>query len=376
MADTKSETDIPIAKLALEKKLIDKEQLDRCLELVKKSRKIGLQTTIEEVLVKQGLLSDTKVQELQEINQMVDGGKAFGTYRLGRLIGQGGMGKVYEAVHEIMGRNVAIKVISAKFTEDKNNTARFYQEIRALAKLSHPNIVIIYEAGMVNRRHYFAMEYLSGPSLHAHVASRKILDEKEALKIVRATAKALGHAHARNIVHRDVKPENIIFDETGAPKLTDFGLVMHHDADHMTLTQEGMMVGSFYYTSPEQIDGRRDIDARSDIYSLGATLYFALTGHTLYDGSSPQEILTKHMKGRYLPPKHYNPHVSRRTAGILKKMIAVNREKRFQSMDDVVDAIDGNTLMHKIMLIGSLASCGALLFILGMLFERFFHIFK
>ncbi len=374
MAD-KSETDIPIAKLALEKKLIDKEQLDRCVELVKKSRKIGLHATIEEVLVKQGLLSETKVQELQEIHQMVDGGKVFGTYRLGRLIGQGGMGKVYEAVHEIMGRNVAIKVISTKFTEDKNNTARFYQEIRALAKLSHPNIVIIYEAGMINRRHYFAMEYLSGPSLHDHIGSKKFLDEKETLKIIRATAKALGHAHARNIVHRDVKPENIIFDETGSPKLTDFGLVMHHDADHMTLTQEGMMVGSFYYTSPEQIDGKRDIDARSDVYSLGATMYFALTGHTVYDGNSPQEILTKHLKGRYVSPKQYNPRVSGRTVRLLKKMLSVNREKRFQSMEEVIDAIDGNTFSHKVVFFGSMALIGALLLVLGMLVERFFHIF-
>ena len=368
----KNENDMTIAKLAIEKKLIDKDQLGRCLDLVKKSRRIGLQTTIEEVLVKQGLLSETKVEELQEINQMVNGGKVFGTYRLGRLIGQGGMGKVYEAVHEIMGRTVAIKVISLKFTEDKNNTARFYQEIRALSKLNHPNIVIIYEAGVVNRRHYFAMEYLSGPSLQDYVNSKKALGEKEALKIIRATAKALTHAHTHGIVHRDVKPENIIFDENGAPKLTDFGLVMHHDADHLTLTQEGMMVGSFYYTSPEQIDGRRDIDGRSDIYSLGATLYYAITGHTVYDGNSPQEILTKHMKGRYLSPRYYNSKISGRTVRLLKKMIAINREKRFQSMEALVNAIDGNTLAHKSIFIALL---GALLLILGMFLERFFHFF-
>ena len=371
----KNENDMTIAKLAIEKKLIDKDQLGRCLDLVKKSRRIGLQTTIEEVLVKQGLLSETKVEELQEINQMVNGGKVFGTYRLGRLIGQGGMGKVYEAVHEIMGRTVAIKVISLKFTEDKNNTARFYQEIRALSKLNHPNIVIIYEAGVVNRRHYFAMEYLSGPSLQDYVNSKKALGEKEALKIIRATAKALTHAHTHGIVHRDVKPENIIFDENGAPKLTDFGLVMHHDADHLTLTQEGMMVGSFYYTSPEQIDGRRDIDGRSDIYSLGATLYYAITGHTVYDGNSPQEILTKHMKGRYLSPRYYNSKISGRTVRLLKKMIAINREKRFQSMEALVNAIDGNTLAHKSIFIGSIALLGALLLILGMFLERFFHFF-
>ncbi len=370
-----SEANIPIIKLAIEKKLISQEQLERCLGLVRKSRKIGLTTSIEEVLVKQGLLSQAKLHELSEISQMVDGGKVFGTYRLGRLIGQGGMGKVYEAVHEIMGRSVAIKVIHSHLTEDKNNAARFYQEIRALAKLNHPNIVIIFEAGTVNRRHYFAMEYLSGPSLKDYVDSKRFLLENEALKIIRATAKALGHAHARNIIHRDVKPENIIFDENSVPKLTDFGLVMHYDGDHLTLTQEGMMVGSFYYSSPEQIDGRRDIDGRSDIYSLGATLYYMLTGHTVYTGNSPQEILTKHLKGRFQSPKIYNPHISFRTVNLLKKMMTVNREKRFQSMEAVIDAIEGNTLIHRVIFIGSLVLTGLLLLLLGMLMERFFHFF-
>jgi serine/threonine protein kinase len=371
----KLEIEKPVIRLALEKRLIDKEQLERGLELVKKSKKIGLQTTIEEVLVKQGLLSETQMEELQEINHMVDGGKLFGTYRLGRLIGQGGMGKVYEAVHAVMGRSVAIKVINPKITDDKSNTARFYQEIRALAKLNHPNIVIIYEAGMVNRRHYFAMEYLAGPSLRARVDAQGGLGEREALAIIRQTAKALMHAHNHSVIHRDVKPENIIFDEDDNPKLTDFGLVMHADDDHMSLTQEGMMVGSFYYTSPEQIDGKRDIDGRSDIYSLGATLYYALTGHTVYDGSSAQEILTKHIRGRFLSPKYYNRRISGRSVRLIKRMMAISREKRFQSMEAVIEAIDGATIFHKIIFFGSLTAAGALMVMLGMLAERFFHVF-
>jgi eukaryotic-like serine/threonine-protein kinase len=369
------QTDMSIAKLALQKKMLDKEQLDHCVALVKKSRKIGLAATIEEVLVKQGLLSESQMHQLKEINQLVDGGKTFGTYRLGRLIGQGGMGKVYEAVHEIMGRTVAIKVIATKFTEDKGNTARFYQEIRALSKLNHPNIVVIYEAGMVNSRHYFAMEYCCGLSLKDYVDSKKHLHEKDALKIIRMTAKALSHAHSHSVIHRDVKPENIIFDEAGVPKLTDFGLVMHHDADHLTLTQEGMMVGSFYYASPEQIDGRRDIDARTDIYSLGATFYYALTGHTVYEGNSPQEILTKHLKGRYASPRNFNAHISGRSVKLLKKMIALNREKRYQSMEEVISAIDGSTFKHRLILIGSLTAVGCLVLLIGMLLERFFHFF-
>jgi serine/threonine protein kinase len=286
------------------------------------------------------------------------------------------MGKVYEAVHEIMGRSIAIKVINSQITNDKNNATRFIQEIRALSKLDHPNIVTIYDAGKINRRHYFAMELLPGPSLKDYIDSKKIAGEKEALSIVRATAKALGHAHAKSVIHRDVKPENIIFDSNGVPKLTDFGLVMHHDVDHMSLTQEGAWVGSYYYISPEQIDGSRDIDGRSDIYSLGATLYYALTGRTAYTGNSPQELLTKHLSGRLISPKKYCPNISWRTVRLVKKMMAVNREKRYQTMEAVVDAIDSPSWQQRIVSIAGLTLIGTLLLFLGMLLERLVGIFK
>jgi serine/threonine protein kinase len=369
------ESDLSIVKLALEKKLISQKQVEQSQELVKKSCKIGLTTTLEEVMTKQGILTEDQIQDLRDMCLMAEGGTVFGTYRLGQLLGEGGMGKVYEAVHETMGRSVAIKVVSAKFTEDKNNAVRFYQEIRALAKLNHPNIVMIFDAGKVNRRHYFAMEMLTGLSLKAFVDSKKFLEEKAALNIIRATARALSHAHTRNVVHRDVKPENIIFDANKVPKLTDFGLVMHYDTDHLTLTQEGMMVGSFHYASPEQVDGRRDIDGRSDIYSLGATLYYTLTGHTVYSGNSPQELLTKHLKGRYATPRKYNPRISGRTLRMLRKMLAVNRDKRFQSMEEVIAAIEKPSLTYKILIAAAATIAGAMLFIFGMFLERFFPIF-
>jgi serine/threonine protein kinase len=369
-----SEPELPIVKLALEKKLISQKQVDQCIGLAKKSNSIGLAVTIDEVLIKQGVLTEDQLQDLRDMCQIAEGGTVFGTYRLGRLIGEGGMGKVYEAVHEIMGRTVAIKVVSTKFTENKSNTVRFNQEIRALAKLNHPNIVIIFDAGKVKQRHYFAMELLAGPSLKAYVDSKTYLQEKEALQIIRATARALGHAHSRNVIHRDVKPENLIFDINKVPKLTDFGLVMHYDTDHMTLTQEGMIVGSFYYASPEQVDGRRDIDGRSDIYSLGATLYYALTGHTVYSGSTPQELLTKHMRGVYVSPKKYNPHISETTVRLLKKMLAVNRDRRFQTMAEVIEAIERPSLTFKHGMAAAAALTGAVLFILGMFLERFFHL--
>lgn len=368
------ELKLPVIKLALEKKLVTQIQVDQCRELVKKSNRIGLSATIEEVMIKQGFLTEDDLQDLRVMCQIADGGTIFGTYRLGKLIGEGGMGKVYEAIHEIMGRTVAIKVIGSKFTDDKTKTTRFYQEIRALSKLSHPNIVNIYDAGKVNRRHYFAMELLSGPSLNAYVDSKKFLDEKEALHIIRATARALGHAHSRSVIHRDVKPENIIFDSNMIPKLTDFGLVMHFDTDHLTLTQEGMMVGTFHFVSPEQAEGRRDIDGRSDIYSLGATLYYTLTGHTVYTANSPQELVTKLMKGQYVSPRNYNPHISSNTIKLLRKMLAVDREQRFQSMSEVVEAIESPSMFSKRRLIAAVVLAGSMILITGMLIERIFHL--
>ncbi len=366
-----TETNISIIKLALDRKLISQEQIDLCKDLAKKSKKIGLETSLEDVLVSKGFLSPEQVHELTEIGQLTEDGTVFGAYRLGELIGEGGMGKVYRAVHEFMGRSVAVKVINASVTNDKTNATRFFQEIRALAKLNHPNIVTIYDAGRINRRFYFAMELLPGPSLKAYVDSKSKLDEKEALALIRAVAQGLGHAHARSVIHRDIKPENIILDVVGSPKITDFGLVMHHDVDHMTLTQEGFLVGSFYYTSPEQVDGNRDIDGRADIYSLGATLYYALTGRTVYTGKSPQELLTKHLTGGYVSPKAYNKSLSGSTVRLLKKMMAVRREKRFQSMDAVIAAIDERSMGHRIrdVAVYALAALGCVAF--GMIIEFF-----
>jgi eukaryotic-like serine/threonine-protein kinase len=371
----KPENPLPIEKLALDKKLISQQQLDQCQELVRKSKKIGLQTTVEEILVKQAFLSAEQVHELKEIGTLTGDGKFFGPYQLGKLIGEGGMGKVYEAVHEFMGRSVAVKVINATLTSDKTNASRFFQEIRALAKLNHPNIVSIYDAGRIDKRYYFTMERLPGPSLKDYTDSKKMLDEKEALGIISGIARGLGHAHAKGVVHRDVKPENILFDARGVATITDFGLVMHHDDDHMSLTQEGFMVGSFYYSAPEQVEGSRDIDGRSDIYSLGATLYYALTGRTVYSGTSAKDVLTQHLAGNMVSPKRFNPKISGHTVQIVKKMMAVEREKRFQSMESVIAAIEQPILALRIWHIGQAVLLGMGLALMGMLIERFFPVF-
>lgn len=337
----------PVTKLAVEKGYITDNHIVECRELLRKSKRIGVQTSVEELLVKQGHLSEERLGELRELDELCDGeGTVFGAYRLAGLLGEGGMGKVYEAVHEFMKRPVAVKIINANATRDNTSSARFFQEIRALAKLDHPHVMTLYDAGKVKRRYYYTMQLLKGKSLGECVERRGPFPENEALSIIRKVARALEHAHRRSVIHRDVKPENILLDDRGDPVVSDFGLVMHHDNDHLTLTHEGLMVGSLHYASPEQADGTRDIDGRSDIYSLGATFYFLLTGRTLYQGSAPHEILVKHLKGGWVSPRRYNRSVSLATVRLLRKMLARKREKRLQTMDDVVTAISRNPAMR------------------------------
>jgi serine/threonine protein kinase len=370
MADT-THSMTPALKLAFERKIISQSQLDQCRELLRKSLRIGLNATLEEIALKQGMLSEESLRELQDLCELGEGGTQFGPYRLVRCIGEGGMGKVHEAVHEFMRRQVAIKVMNPGLMRDENNAERFFQEIRALAKLNHPNIVTIFDAGKVNRKYFYAMEFLEGESLQAHVEKNGPMAEMSALALARAVACALSHAHERSVVHRDVKPSNIIIGPHGTVKLTDFGLVMHYDEDHLALTQSGMMVGSPVYASPEQMDGGRDIDARSDIYSLGATIYFALTATTMFTGRTPQEVMKNTVTGAWVSPRRRRKGIRLRTVRLLRKMTARKRERRYRSMKEVIRTIERNEAwsMRRMLVAGSWI---AVVFIAGALFQFVF----
>jgi serine/threonine protein kinase len=374
--DERRRYETPIIRLAVERRLISAKQYAQCRELVKKSRRIGLATTFEEVMVKQGFCTEEQIHELSEILRLGEKGDFFGGYRLRRLIGKGGMGKVYEAVHEFTSRRVALKVLNTSFTKEGTNITRFFQEVRALAKLNHPNIVTLFDAGKAGRRYYFSMELVEGNSLAQYVSDKKHLSEADALAITGKIARALSFAHQNNVVHRDVKPENILLDTQLNPKVTDFGVVMHQDDDHMTLTQEGFMVGSVHFSSPEQVEGRRDVDGRSDIYSLGATLYFMLTGKTVYTGKSAEEILTKHLVGTWISPRLHNPDISIRTVRLIRRMMARSRDRRLQSMEEVVTTIQKIAMPRYSMRILLALGGALLLFGAGIIVEGFTHFFE
>ena len=168
----KTRFESPLIKMIVQRKLVTRDQYEQCRELLKKSKKIGLESTIEELFIKQGLLTAEQLNELSEIVKLGEGGDFFGGYRLKKLIGQGGMGKVYEAVHEFTGRQVALKILNAASSSDETTVSRFFQEIRALAMV-HPGIVRLYDAGKAGRRYFFAMELVNGMSLARYVEERK-----------------------------------------------------------------------------------------------------------------------------------------------------------------------------------------------------------
>ncbi|MDQ6892616.1 MAG: serine/threonine protein kinase, partial [Acidobacteriota bacterium] len=259
-------------------------------------------------------------------------GRRFGAYEVLEELGSGGMGKVYRAKNVMLERIVALKTLSPFLSSDQAFVQRFLKEARVAARLNHPNIVQIYDFGCVEGIHYLAMEYVDGQSLRALLKHGR-LSEFESIQIVRQAARALGVAHALGIVHRDVKPDNLMLTRKGELKLVDLGIAKRVDEEQgQALTQTGQAVGTPHYISPEQIRGLKDIDARSDIYSLGATLYHLLTGQAPYKGTSGALVMSMHLTAPLPDPRQYEPSLSDAICRVLRKAMAKNPEERYSDV--------------------------------------------
>lgn len=206
-------------------------------------------------------------------------------------IGKGGMGTVFKAVHLNSGKLVALKILPISLAKNRNYIRRFLREARAAAELSHPNITQVFEVGNYRGIFYFTMEYVEGETLFERIKSNGCLPPHEALRIAEAVACGLAHAHQHRIVHRDVKPENIIIATDGTVKLTDLGLAKRIDAPEQDITVTGQVVGTPCYMSPEQISAPKTVDHRADIYALGATLYHMVTGRRPHLAENSAKIM-------------------------------------------------------------------------------------
>ncbi|MCZ7648012.1 MAG: PQQ-binding-like beta-propeller repeat protein [Planctomycetota bacterium] len=251
----------------------------------------------------------------------------IGQFQLLEKIGEGGMGAVYKARQANLDRIVALKVLPRNLAADRQFVDRFLREARATAKLNHPHIVAGIDVGEAGGVYYFAMEYIEGENLGQRIDREKRLAEREALELGVAVASALSHAHKAGILHRDVKPENIILSSDG-PKLADLGLAKGTATENTALTQTHMVVGSPNYISPEQASGARDLDGRTDVYSLGCTLYHAVAGRTPFEGATAAVLMAKHLTERMPHPQDLNPGLSDGFCAVLARMVARDREHR------------------------------------------------
>ncbi|MDR3149145.1 MAG: Stk1 family PASTA domain-containing Ser/Thr kinase [Oscillospiraceae bacterium] len=259
-------------------------------------------------------------------------------YEILERIGFGGMAYVYKALDHKLGRNVAIKILKDELASDEEFRERFSNESRAVAMLSHTNIVSIYDVSVNSDLDYIVMEYVDGLTLREYVQTRGgMLDWKEALHFTAQIAKALAHAHSRGVIHRDIKPQNIMLLGDSTVKVMDFGIAQL-SANRNTLSKKTL--GSVHYISPEQATGSSTIDERADIYSLGVVLYELLTGHLPFEGDEPIAVALQHVQAVPLPPRELNPDIPPALERIVLKMMAPDPSDRYQSATALFEALE------------------------------------
>jgi serine/threonine protein kinase len=277
-------------------------------------------------------------------------GEVVGSYRITGQIAVGGMGVVYKAEHQIIGKQAAVKVLRREFSTNHQVVDRFFNEARALTIIRHPGIVDIYDFGWHNDdRAYYVMEYIEGETLKQRIQKRGILPLENAMRIARSVAGAVGAAHAHGIIHRDLKPDNIfLVPDPEMPggeriKVLDFGLAKLSEDQGATLdTQAGIVLGTPAYMSPEQCDGNGNIDARADQYALGCILYELLCGRPPFASDSPMELFKAHRFQKPAPPRTLVPLIPAEVERVILKLLSKSRDHRFPDMDRVRIALDNS----------------------------------
>jgi eukaryotic-like serine/threonine-protein kinase len=254
-------------------------------------------------------------------------------YELEELVGTGGMSSVYRAHDRLLERDVALKVLHAQFVADTDYVERFRREARSVAQLSHPNIVTVIDRGEQDGRQFIVFEYINGENLKALVEREGPLPEQDAVRLTLQIARALGFAHEHGLVHRDVKPQNVLLNGDGQAKVTDFGIARSLDVKG-GLTQTGTVMGTSDYIAPEQARGSR-VDAQSDIYSLGAVLYELLTGEVPFPGDNFVAVAMRHINEPPPSVRERRPDVSPRLDALIRRAMAKEPRDRFGSMDEL-----------------------------------------
>jgi eukaryotic-like serine/threonine-protein kinase len=260
-----------------------------------------------------------------------------GRYELEQQVGSGGMSKVYRAHDRLLERTVALKILHEHYSQDDEYVERFRREARAVAQLAHPNVVTVIDRGEHEARQYIVFEYVDGENLKQLVEREGPLPVRQVIELGLQVAHALASAHARGVVHRDVKPQNVLLSEEGVPKVTDFGIARTSDVESVTLT--GTVMGTSEYISPEQARGEA-VDFRSDVYSLGAILFELCTGDVPYPGENPVSVAMRHLHEPVPSARERRRDVPSRLDAAIRRAMAKDPAERFGSMDELIAELE------------------------------------
>ncbi len=329
--------DTMLGRAVVEMGLATSEEVNDCLRLRAELSNDDDPRALSDVLLSNGIVTERQLSRAMSVVEQKRSDQQIPGYQLLDKLGAGAMATVFKAKQISLDRVVAIKVLPKKFMSDPEFVERFYAEGRAAAKLNHPNIVQAIDVGQAGDYHYFVMEYVEGHSVYEAMAERGVYEEADALQVVLAIADALDHVHAKGMMHRDVKPKNIMIAGGDVPKLADMGLARQVTDAAAAEAEKGKAYGTPYYIAPEQIRGETDIDFRADIYGLGATFYHMVTGQVPFDGPNPSAVMHKHLKEPLTPPDHINDSLSSGCSEIIEVMMAKQRDARYHSTRDLIE---------------------------------------
>jgi serine/threonine protein kinase len=259
-----------------------------------------------------------------------------GRYEIIELVSEGGMAMVYKARCRMLDRIVAVKILKDEYSSDLNFVQKFKTEGLAAAQLSHPNIVNIFDVGQEEDVYYIVMEFIEGETLKEYIQREAPLPVEQAITIATMICDGLQHAHEKGIIHRDIKPHNIIITETGIVKVADFGIAKA--ISKKTITYGGNIVGSVHYIAPEQARGE-PVTRTTDIYSLGCVIYEMLTGRMPFDAESPITVALKHIHDDPVPPRSFNSEIPKALEAVILRAMAKNPVQRFASAQDLRNAL-------------------------------------
>ena len=338
-APSDTQTNRVFAEVAVETGVLSRDQVAEAMEAVEVAAGVGLRVDLAKAAWDRGMLTSAQVADVKR--EMRERGvfPPIEGFELLSVLGRGSMGVVYKARQAPTGRVVALKVLPETLKEDEFFIGRFVREGEIAAKIVHPNVVRVLEVGKSRGRHYIAMELIDGPDVE-RVLEAGPLSEDRALGIALGVAKGLQAAHAKGIVHRDVKPANIMLTRAGVPKLCDFGIAWPSAESGRRMTRlGGLAAGTPRYMSPEQCRGQKDVDGRADTYGLGIALFQMVCGRCPFTGDTDLATIRKQIEEPLPDPRALNPKLSDPVVALIRRMTAKDRDKRYRDDAAMIEAI-------------------------------------